>query len=144
MKRHQLQPDDPTRLFPSNNRPWRRKWFDAFHGLCQATYRQSSFYVHFFAAVAVIAAAWFLGTFDTVRWALLVLCITMVIGCEMLNTSIETLAKAITSTHDPLVGRALDIAGGAVLVFSFGAAVVGTILFLESLTLLFYSSTSTT
>jgi len=80
-----------------------------------------------------MTAAWFLGTFDSVRWSLLILCIVMVIGCEMLNTSIETLAKAITSSHDPLVGRALDIASGAVLTVAFGAAIVGTILFLESL-----------
>ena len=131
-----MKPRKPsTPRFSFGNRPWRRKWFDAFHGLYRAVSEQSSFYVHFSAAVAVVAAAWFLGTFDTVRWALLVLCITMVIGCEMLNTAIETLAKAMTSSHDPLVGRALDIASGAVLVVAFGAAVVGTILFLESLTL---------
>ena len=130
-----MKPRKPsTPSFSSGKRPWRRKWFDAFHGLAQAVSGQSSFYVHLSAAAMVIAAAWFLGTFDTVRWALLVLCITVVIGCEMLNTSIETLAKAITSSHDPLVGRALDIAGGAVLVVAFGAAVVGVILFLESLT----------
>ena len=120
--------------FSRGKRPWREKWADAFRGLRWSVHQQSSFIVHFFAAIAVITAAALLGNFDTVRWSLLVLCITMVIGCEMLNTSIETLAKAITSSHDPLIGRALDIASGAVLAVAFGAAVVGAILFLESLT----------
>jgi len=128
----QRKPKIDTR-FMRGRRPWSQKWADAFHGLRWSVHEQSSFIVHFLAAVAVIVLAWFLGTFDTVRWAILVLCIAMVIGCEMLNTSIETLAKAITSSHDPLIGRALDIASGAVLTVSFGAAIVGTILFLESL-----------
>ena len=133
MKPHKSKTDEPAPRFLSGGRPWRRKWFDAFHGLRQAVSGQPSFYVHFSAATTVVVVAWILGTFDTVRWALLVLCIVMVIGCEMLNTAIETLAKAITSSHDPFVGRALDIASGAVLVVASGAAVVGAILFLESL-----------
>ncbi len=115
-------------------RRWRQKWIDAFRGLRQSVHQQSSYHVHFVATVAVIGTAWYLGTFDTVRWCLLVLCITAVIGGEMFNTSIETLAKAITSSYNPLIGRALDIASGAVLTISFGAAVVGSILFLEALT----------
>jgi len=121
-------------------RLWRQKWCDALSGLRQAIRGQSSFCVHFPAAVVVVAAAWFLGTFDVVRWALLVLCITIVIGGEMFNTSIETLAKAVTESHHPLIGQALDIAGGAVLILTFGAAVVGTILFLESLVIFFHIS----
>ena len=130
MKQRRPKPDI---RFSRGKRPWRQKWADAFRGLRWAVHEQSSFIVHFFAAAAVITSAWLLGTFDTVRWSLLVLCIVMVIGGEMLNTSIETLAKAITSSHDPLIGRALDIASGAVLTVAFGAAVVGTVLFLESL-----------
>ena len=123
--------------FSHDKRPWRQKWSDAFRGLRLAVRGQSSFHVHFPAALTVLAAAWFLGNFDTVRWALLILCITIVIGGEMLNTSIETLAKAITTSHHPQIGRALDIAGGAVLVMALGAAVIGTILFLESLAIFF-------
>ncbi len=114
-------------------RSWRQKWADAFRGLRQSVHQQSSYHVHFTATVAVLGTAWYLGNFDTVRWCLLVLCITMVIGCEMINTAIETLAKAITMSYNPLIGRALDIASGTVLIVSFGAAVVGTILFWEAI-----------
>jgi len=119
------------------NRSWRQKWCDAFRGLFRAVRGQSSFYVHFPAAFVVVVSAWLLGTFDTVRWALLILCIATVIGGEMFNTSIEILAKAITESQHPLIGQALDVAGGSVLILAFGAAVVGTILFLESLTIFF-------
>lgn len=118
--------------FQRPRRTWRTKFADAFLGMGQSLYQQNSFQVHFLAAVAVLLLGWYLGRFDTVRWCLLVLCIVMVVGGEMLNTSIETLARAITSEYDPLIGRALNIASGAILVLSFGAAVVGVILFWEA------------
>lgn len=119
--------------FSRRRRTWRKKFHDAFLGLGQAVGGQSSYLVHFTAAAAVLIAAALLGTFDTVRWCLLVLCITVVICTEILNTSIENLSRAVTHSQHPQIGRALNIAGGAVLAASFGAAVVGTILFLEAL-----------
>ncbi|MDR1963370.1 MAG: diacylglycerol kinase family protein [Planctomycetaceae bacterium] len=123
----------PPYHFSHGKRTWSRKFTDAFLGLRQSVHQQSSYHVHFTAAIAVLGMAWLLGNFDTVRWSLLVLCIAMVIAGEMFNTAIETLARAITQTYNPVIGRALDIASGAVLVLSFGAAVVGLILFFEAI-----------
>lgn len=120
------------RGFRRKQRTWAAKFQDAFLGLGQSLHQQSSFKVHFFMALLVLLLGWHLDRFDTVRWSILLLCITIVIGGEMLNTSIETLAKAVTSEYDPLVARSLNIASGAVLLFSAGAAVVGSILFLEA------------
>lgn len=118
--------------FQYRKRTWGAKFRDAFLGLRQSIYQQSSYRVHFFFALAVSSAAWWFG-FDTIRWCLIVLCIGVVIAAEMFNTAIETLAKAITDRYDERVGRALNIASGAVLVISFTAAIIGTILFLEAL-----------
>jgi diacylglycerol kinase len=52
----------------------------------------------------------------------------------MLNTSLENLAKTITITYNPKIGLALDIASGAVLLISSGTALIGIILFTESIT----------
>ena len=115
-----------------SKRTWAKKFRDAFLGLRQSIHQQSSYHAHFVATVAVIGTALYLGNFDTTRWCLLILCITTVVGGEMLNTAIETLAKAITSSYNPLIGRALNIASGAILTFAFGAAVIGIILFWEA------------
>jgi diacylglycerol kinase len=119
--------------FSCGKRTWKRKFTDAFHGLRLSVYQQSSYRIHFMAAVCVLAAAWLLGNFDTVRWVLLIFCITIVVVAEMFNTAIETLAKAITNSYNPYIGYALDIAGGAVLATAFGATCIGTILFLEAI-----------
>ncbi|HBT76736.1 MAG TPA: diacylglycerol kinase [Planctomycetaceae bacterium] len=130
---HRYWTPKKERGYQRKERTWSAKFRDAFAGLRQSLHQQTSFRAHFLAAILVLLTGWYLGRFDTLRWCLIVLCITIVIGGEMLNTSIETLARAVTSEYDPLVGRSLNIAGGAILVLSFGAAVVGSILFLEAL-----------
>ena len=116
--------DDPT----SPERSWGDKFRDAFRGLKAGVRGQSTFLVHFFAAAAVIAAAAVLRV-DRYEWCLLLLCITVVLVAEMFNSALESMAKAITSEHDPHIGNSLDIAAAAVLVASIGAAIVGAIIF---------------
>ncbi|MDR2755803.1 MAG: diacylglycerol kinase family protein, partial [Planctomycetaceae bacterium] len=112
---------------------WSQKFADAFRGLGLSVHRQSSYRIHFAATIVVLGAAWWLGNFDTIRWILLIFCITIVVVSEMFNTAIETLAKAITNSYNPYIGNALDIAGGAVFTTALGAAIIGTILFLEAI-----------
>ena len=56
---------------------------------------------------------------------LLLLSIGMVFVAELLNTSIEFIASAVTSNYDPRIEAALDVASGAVLVASLVAVIVG-------------------
>ncbi|MDR2763391.1 MAG: diacylglycerol kinase family protein [Planctomycetaceae bacterium] len=119
--------------FTQDKRTWSNKFKDAFLGLASSFKGQSSYHVHFAAAIVVILASFLIGNFDAIRWSIIILCIAIVITTEMLNTSIENLAKAITTTYNPKIALALDIASGAVLLVSFGAAIVGIILFTESI-----------
>ena len=122
--------------FVHTSRTWKRKFHDAFRGLYQSVQQQSSYKVHFLFAFLVVLTG-FLLNLDTVRWSLLILCIVVVLAGEMLNTSIETLAKAITGVYNENIAKALDISSGAILVLSFGAAVVGFVIFIEGFLRLF-------
>lgn len=115
---------DPKRL----KRTWRDKFGDAFCGLYAATRGQSSFRVHFAAAVTVILVAALLRVTLT-EWALLAICIFGVLAAEIMNTALEYLAKAIDREQNAHIGAALDSGSAAVLTASFGAAIVGTIVF---------------
>ena len=64
---------------------------------------------------------------------MLLLCIALVLSLELLNSAIESLANAVDPSHNHDIGKALDIASGAVLTASLDAAVVGTIIFLPRL-----------
>jgi diacylglycerol kinase len=117
---------------PSSERSWLQKFRDAFRGVKAGIRGQSSFFIHFFTAAAVIAAAWIMQV-TWIEWCILLLCITMVMTAEMLNSSLESMAKAITGETDTHLGNSLDIAGGAVLIVSIGAAIVGGIIFINRL-----------
>ena len=115
-----------------SHRSWAKKFQVAFIGLGSGVIgrRESrnlnSFAVHIPMAVVVVIAGIALG----VSWnsmALLVLCIGLVIVTELINSSLELLAKAVTDQPDEHVGAALDVASGAVLMASLISAAVGAI-----------------
>jgi diacylglycerol kinase len=114
------------------DRTWREKFRDALIGLKLGVRGQSSFFVHVFSAATVIVVATILSV-SLIEWCLLLLCIAGVLTAEMLNSAMESMAKAITDQHDPHLGIALDVGSAAVLLASAGAAVVGTIIFANRL-----------
>ena len=117
----------------SNSRQtWSQKFRHAFRGLKQGVRGQSSFFVHFFVAAAVIVAAFVLKC-QLAEWYALLLCITLVLAAEMFNSALESLAKSLRRDYDPHLADALDIGSAAVLVASIGAVCVGTLVFLNRL-----------
>lgn len=116
-------------------RSWASKFRDAFRGMKAGVRGQSTFFVHFFAAAAVIVAGAVLRV-NVYEWCLLLLCIAGVMTAEMFNSALESMAKAITHESNPHIGNSLDIAAAAVLVASIGASIVGTIIFAHRLRIL--------
>jgi diacylglycerol kinase len=109
-------------------RNWITKFQDAARGFGVACRQGKSFVVHFLFAAAVLICAAFFKVTQT-EWCLLVLCIAGVLTAETINSSLESLAKSVTSEHDENVGHALDMAAGAVLIISIGSAAVGMVIF---------------
>lgn len=107
---------------------WRRKFGYAFRGFATGVRGESSFYVHFtFAAAVIVAGAAF--RVASAEWCALVVAITGVLAAEMFNSSLERLAKAVTRERDENIQAALDIGSAAVLVAAGGAVIVGVIVF---------------
>jgi len=113
---------------PPPERFWRHKFRHAFRGAKLGVRGQSSFFVHFFFAAAVVVAGLVLGV-DRTEWCLLLLCIVGVLTAEMFNSALESMARAITHQKNPHLGGALDIGSAAVLFASLGAAIVGAVIF---------------
>ena len=112
----------------SPERTWGHKFRDAFRGMKAGVRGQSTFFVHFFVAAAVVAAGAVLRV-NLYDWCLLLLCIAGVVTAEMFNSALESMAKAVTGKNDPHLGNSLDIGAAAVLAASIGASIVGTIIF---------------
>jgi diacylglycerol kinase len=113
-------------------RPWRAKFAAAFRGLKLGVRGHSSFFVHFFFAALVLAAAAVLQC-DLYQWCILLGCIGLVLTAELFNSALETLFRGLDQETKERAWPALDIAAGAVLLASITASVVGLIVFLSRL-----------
>lgn len=66
---------------------------------------------------------------ERLEWVALVLAIALVWTAESLNTALEFLSDVASPEFHPLIGKAKDVAAGAVLLCSLGAAVAGALVF---------------
>jgi diacylglycerol kinase len=117
-----------------HRRSWRHKFHAAFRGIKWGVRGHSSFFVHFFFTVIVIAAAGVLGC-GVLEWCILLGCVGMVLTAELFNSALETLFRGLDEATKARVWPALDIAAGAVLLASIVAAIVGTIIFVRQLSI---------
>lgn len=109
-----------------------RKFFKSFHyayrGIIVGIIDQRNMKVLFFIAALVISAAFYFDI-ERVEWCIILLCIALVIGLEMLNSSVENLVDLVTMEKKPLAGKIKDIAAGAVLFVSAISSIIGAIIF---------------
>jgi diacylglycerol kinase len=108
----------------------RRRWGDKFgeaaRGVKRGVRREANFFVHFFFAALVVAAAAVLQC-TLMEWCLLVGCIGAVLAAELFNSALETLFHALDPETKGRTIGCLDIAAGAVLTACATAAVIGVL-----------------
>lgn len=75
------------------------------------------------AVVVAICGVWL--RVSRLEGCILGLCVTIVLVAEVFNTAVEYLSREITPEQRPSIAAALEMASGAVLLASFGAAVIG-------------------
>ena len=100
----------------------------AIEGILWTAKTQKHMRWHFLSAVAVLFAALFFKV-PTVDFLLLTLAITVVLFAEIINTAVEVVVDLVSPDYHPLAKKAKDVAAGAVLLATCGAAVVGYVVF---------------
>jgi diacylglycerol kinase len=114
---------------------WRarlRSFRDAWRGVVALVRGECHARLHLAATIIVVALG-FSFRVSTGEWCALALAMGIVWAAEAINTAIETLADRITTERDERIGRAKDLAAGAVLLAAISAAVVGACIFLPRL-----------
>ena len=101
----------------------------AWNGIHVLVKTQHNAWLHLLATIIVVALGIWLDVTKT-QWCLLTLAIGQVWAAEALNTAVEYLADAVTLEQNPLIGKAKDVAAGAVLLAATSSAVIGLIVFL--------------
>lgn len=100
----------------------------AFNGILIMLKSQHNAWIHLaFSGVVMIAGILF--KFKPAEWCWILLSIMAVWMAEAFNTALEFLADVISPEIQPLIGKAKDVAAGAVLLAAFGSAAVGVLVF---------------
>ncbi|HEY5916181.1 MAG TPA: diacylglycerol kinase family protein [Chryseolinea sp.] len=109
-------------------RAFLRSFIYAIHGLWSGIADQRNLKFQLGVAIVVIGAGFYL-TITAIEWCIILLCIAMVIGLELVNTALENLVDLVTLERKPLAGKIKDIAAGAVLIVSILSVIIGVIIF---------------
>lgn len=113
-----------------------RKFFNsflfAFAGIVDLFQNTPNARFHLFAGLTVIFAAWYLEL-ALVEWAILIICIGLVIGFEAINTSIEYLTDLASPEIHPLAKKTKDMAAGAVLIMAICSLLVSILIILPKI-----------
>jgi diacylglycerol kinase (ATP) len=100
----------------------------ALQGLVFMLRSQPNAGVHLLSTLGVCAAGFYFGL-SRDEWLWLCVAIVLVWSAEAFNAALEQLADALHPQHHPGIGRAKDLAAGAVLAAAIGAAVIGVVVF---------------
>lgn len=104
----------------------------AWTGIRTLVREEHNMRLHIAAACIVIAAGSILKISLT-EWAVVAICIGAVTMAEGFNSAVEALADKVSPGHDPLIGKAKDLAAGAVLLMAAGSAAAGIIIFIPKI-----------
>lgn len=104
-----------------------RSFTYAFKGIAEVVRHQANMQIHVVVMVLVLITAAFLPL-RTTEWALILICMGMVLSAELMNSALEYLTDLISPDYHSLAGKAKDAAAGAVLVCAFVSVLVGLLI----------------
>ena len=111
-----------------------RKFAYAFKGIGSALKEELSLVVHFICTAVVFIVAGILHKgMEYYDWIILVMAMLLLIGMELLNTSIENLVDMVSFKFSYNAKKIKDIAAGATLVFSIMAAIISLMVLIMAL-----------
>ncbi|RKN86955.1 diacylglycerol kinase family protein [Paenibacillus ginsengarvi] len=109
---------------------FRRSFRYAYEGLKHSLSTQQNMQFHFFVAFIVLILA-LLFELPKTEILFVLLSVTLVIVCELINTAVEKAVDLAMPDRHPLAKIAKDVAAAAVLVSAVFAAIVGMVVFYE-------------
>ena len=115
---------------------YQKSFFHAIDGLIYAIENEQNILIMMLATIVVLVASFFLKV-TLIELAILVVCIGVVISCEMINSAIEACVDLATSKEHELAKIAKDCASAASLVLSIMSLFVAGIIFLPKILALF-------
>ncbi len=100
----------------------------ALSGLLTAWREEVNFKLEIACGIAVIILAFMLDISD-IEFVIIIFLIGFVLATEALNTALEEFCDMVKSDPDPHIAKIKDLGAAAVLLSSFTALVIGSVIF---------------
>ena len=104
----------------------------AFVGFKKSFKEESNMKIHILISILVILFG-FLFKVSRLEWIVLLFAIGLVLGAELLNTSIENLVDLVCKDKNDQAGLVKDVSAAFVMVLAIVAAIVGLIIFVPKI-----------
>lgn len=114
---------------------YKKSFFHAIDGIIYALKYEHNMIIIFIAGIITIIVGNIINI-SISEWLFCILSIGLVMGSEMINTSIEALVDLETLNIHPLAKIAKDTASSATLIFSITALIGGIIIFVPRILIL--------
>lgn len=112
-------------------KPMKKKFLPAFAGL-KAGAKDGGIRLQYILGMCALMAG-FLLRLTMLEWALVIICIGMVVAMEMVNTCIEKVCDLYTKEEDLRIKTIKDLAAGAVLVTGLASLACAIIILVRHL-----------
>jgi diacylglycerol kinase len=121
-----------SQLLPKKRFAILQSFVYAISGLIRAFLLENNMKIHLLAAIASVGLGIWLHI-HFVEWALIVICIALVIAFELMNTAVEKICDRISTDVHPLTKFIKDVSAAAVLVVSIASLITGLLIFVPKL-----------
>lgn len=98
----------------------------AFNGIIEGLLTDFSIQLQFFFAICAILIA-LVFNFTYIEWSIWLICISMVLTLEYLNSSFESMMDRLDPSYHLLTKKAKDLGAAAVLISALFSLVIGII-----------------
>lgn len=102
------------------------KFSVAFNGLVEGLVTDFSIQLQFFFAICAIVVA-IIFKFTYIEWSIWLICISMVLTLEYLNSSFESMMDRLDPSYHLLTKKAKDLGAAAVLISALFSLIIGFI-----------------
>lgn len=106
-----------------------RSFGPAFKGIVESIKEGNNLKVQLVAAWAALLFSYFLGI-SLMEYAMILICIALVLSAELFNTCIELIVDKITQEQEEWARKTKDAAAGAVLILAILSVIIAVIIWM--------------
>lgn len=109
----------------------------ALNGLRLCLINEKNFRIQVTISLLVILAA-IIFSISALEWTIILICVAMVLGFEIVNSTIEKLCDFVSPSIHPAIKKIKDMSAGAVFLSAIISFVIGCIIFFPKIKIIFF------